>query len=201
MKSKRAGGTQAEKKRQQANVRQWLPLTGIMGYTAKARDGRYLAFLRVQPVNLSLKSENEKKRIVSALHQTLDGLKEPIQIFSIGRPIDLDGYIRQISEKIAAETVPARKNLLKEYLRYTAGLVAEGEAHERRFFVILSRADEASALNAASELASDLLAAGLRTELCDSQEILSLLFCFFNPDKAAAEKIDPPGKALPAIFS
>lgn len=201
MKSKRAGGAEAENKRQVASVRQWLPLTGIMGHTAKARDGRHLAFLRVQPVNLSLKSENEKKRIVSAFSQTLDGLKEPIQLFSISRPIDLDGYIRQISEKITAETNPVKKRLLKEYLRYTSGLVAEGEAHERRFFVILSRADASSALNAASELASDLLAAGLCTELCDSQEILSVLFCFLNPDKAALEKIDPPGKALPAIFS
>lgn len=160
-----------------------------------------MAFLRVAPVNLSLKSDNEKKRVVSALHEAVNGFKEPVQIFSLGRPIDLDGYIRHIGEKITAETNPVKKRLLKEYLRYTSGLVSEGEAHERRFYFVLSREDEKTVLAAAGELAGDLRAAGLESRLCDAQEIMDLLFCFFNPDKAAAEKIGSPGKALPAVYS
>jgi hypothetical protein len=198
-KFKRAGG--ADKERRQTSVRGWLPLDEIRGYTAKAGDGRYSAFLRVVPVNLSLKSDNEKKRVVSALHEAVNGLKEPVQVFSSGRPIDLDGYIRHIGEKSAAETNPVKKRLLKEYLRYTSGLVSEGEAHERRFYFVLSRENEEATLAAAGELAGALRAAGLESHLCDAQEILNLLFCFFNPEKAALEKTGPPSKMLPAVYS
>ncbi|MCL5981989.1 MAG: hypothetical protein M1571_05680 [Firmicutes bacterium] len=57
----------------------------------------------------SLKSDNEKKRVVSALHEAVNGFKEPVQVFSIGRPIDLGRYIRHIGEKTAAETNTVRK--------------------------------------------------------------------------------------------
>ena len=57
---------------QKNSVKEWLPITDIRGQTVKSRNGAYLAFLRISPMNLSLKSENEKRRIVSAFHEVLN---------------------------------------------------------------------------------------------------------------------------------
>ena len=177
---------------QKNSIKEWLPLIDIRGRTAKARSGSYLAFLRVTPINLSLKSENEKRRIVSAFHEVLNGLRDSIQIFSIGRPIDLDVYIRNIGIRIDDETNIIKKRLLKEYVRYASGLVSEGEAHEQRFYIVVSNLDESSVINSAHELNSNLRGAGLESLLCDGQEIMDLLFCFFNPDKLATERAVSP---------
>ena len=185
---------------QKNSVKEWLPITDIRGQTVKSRNGAYLAFLRISPMNLSLKSENEKRRIVSAFHEVLNGVRDPIQIFSIGRPIDLDVYIRNIGKGIDDETNIIKKRLLKEYVRYSSGLVSEGEAHEQRFYIIISKTDEASVISSAHELSNNLQSAGLESYLCEGQEIMDLLFCFFNPDKISTEKAVSPGTLLPPIY-
>jgi len=192
--------TEKEQQAQKNNIKEWLPLIDIRGHTAKSRNGSYLAFLRVAPLNLSLRSENEKRRIVSSFHEVLNGLRDPVQIFSIGRPIDLDVYIKNIGMRIDEETNLIKKRLLKEYVRYASGLVSEGEAHEQRFYLIVSKPDETSVINSAHELSGSLRGAGLESVLCDGQEIMDLLFCFFNPDKLATERSVPPGTLLTPIY-
>ena len=130
----------------------------------------------------------------------MNGVRDPIQIFSIGRPIDLDVYIRNIGKRIDDETNLIKKRLLKEYVRYSSGLVSEGEAHEQRFYIIISKTDEASVISTSHELGNNLQSAGLESYLCDGQEIMDLLFCFFNPDKISTETAVSPGTLLPPIY-
>lgn len=186
---------------QKNTIRNWLPVTEIRGQTAKTREGKYLGFLRITPINISLKSDNEKKRIISAFHEVINGARDGFQIFSIGRPIDLDIYIRFIGDMVTNETNPIKKRLLREYVRYASGLVSEGEANERRFYWILYKSDESSVISAAHELSNNLRNAGLEASLCDGQEIMDLLFCFMNSERAASEKAGLPGIVLPPVYS
>ena len=201
-KSKKPKNTDKEQQAQKNSIKEWLPLIDIRGYTAKSRNGSYLAFLRVSPINLSLKSDNEKHRIVSSFHEVVNGLRDPMQIFSIGRPIDLDIYLKNIGARIDDEPNLIKKRLLKEYVRYASGLVSEGEAHEQRFYIIISKPDESAAIHSANEMINNLSGAGLVSSLCDGQEIMDLLFCFFNPDKLAIERAATPGPLLtPTYFN
>ncbi len=186
---------------QKATIRNWLPIIDIRGQTAKTREGKYLGFLRITPINISLKSDNEKKRIISAFHEVINGVRDEFQIFSIGRPIDLDIYIRFIGDMVSNETNLIKKRLLREYARYASGLVSEGEANERRFYLILSKDDETSTVSAAHELSNNLRSAGLESSLCDGQEIMDLLFCFMNSERTTIEKAGLPGTALPPVYS
>jgi len=181
-------------------VRDWLPITDIRARTIKQKAGGHVAVLRVHPVNMSLKSENEKRRAVAALHEVLNGIKSPLQIFAIGRPIDLDSYLRRLNEKAAEEANQTRKRLLRDYSRYVASVAAGGETAERRFYILLSGEDEAHAIAAAQELMTSLGGAGLVAALCEGPEIMEMLFCFFNPDKAATERIGVQGATLPSLF-
>jgi len=187
-------------KSQKNSVKEWLPIGDIRGHTAKSKNGSYLAFLRITPVNLSLKSDNEKRRIVSAFHEVINGINASFQIISISRPIDLDVYIRFINTRITDEANTVKKRLLKEYVRYASLLVSGGEAHEQRFYIVTSKDDEAAAINGAQELSNNLRGAGLESYLCDGQEIADLLFCFFNPDRVSTEKVMPTGTMLPPKY-
>lgn len=182
------------------SVRDWLPIVDIRSKTIKKKDGCCVAVMRIHPVNMSLKSDNEKKRAVAALHEVLNGIKAPLQIFAIGRPIDLDSYLRRLNEKVTEEPNQTRKRLLREYSRHVASVAAGGETAERRFYLLLSGEDDAHAIGAAQELMTNLSGAGLLASLCDGQEIMEMLFCFFNPDKSATERVGGAGTLLPPIY-
>lgn len=182
------------------SVRDWLPIVDIQAKSIKQREGSAIAVLRVHPINMSLKSENEKKRVVASLHEVLNGIKTPLQIFAIGRPIDLDSYLRRLSDKANEESNQTRKKLLRDYSRYVASVAAGGETAERRFYVLLSAENEAHAVEAAGELMTHLNGAGLASSICDGVEIMEMLFCFFNPDKSATERIGGAGTVLPPMF-
>ena len=188
------------KQEKNSSVRDWLPIADIRPRTIKKRDGSCVAVIRVHPLNMSLKSDNEKKRVVAALHEVLNGIKAPLQIFAVGRPIDLDAYLRHLNEKAADEPNQTRKRLLREYSRHVASVAAGGETAERRFYLLLSGEDDAHTVGAAQELMTSLSGAGLTSSLCDGQEIMELLFCFFNPDKTATERIGGPGAILPPTY-
>lgn len=106
------------------SVRDWLPIADIRPRTIKKKDGSCVAVVRIHPLNMSLKSDNEKKRVVAALHEVLNGIKAPLQIFTIGRPIDLDSYLRRLNEQAVEEPNQTRKRLLREYSRHVASVAA-----------------------------------------------------------------------------
>lgn len=82
----------------------WLPFQDITSSFIYRRDGELVAVLRVEPLNITLKSETEKKRIITAMHEALNGQLEPIQIFCLPRPVDLDTYLERL-QKQARETL------------------------------------------------------------------------------------------------
>jgi len=184
------------------SVQEWLPVIDIAENFIKLKDGRHVSVLKVGPLNIGLKSENEKKRIIHSVFEAINGLKESIQIFSIGRPVDLDHYIHSLQAKSKEEINITKKRLLQEYLKYTASIAAGGEAIERRFFIMLSGMEKDELKAKGHELAVNLEKSGLKVVMCIDQDIIDLLFCFFHPSQAAFER--PPafvGPYLPPIYS
>lgn len=182
-------------------VQDWLPWKDIASEVITRKDGQAVAVLKVEPFNLALKSENEKKRVITAVHEALNGQREAFQILSLGRPVDLDAYLRGLQDLAREINNPARKKLLQEYTRYVAALVASGEALERRYYILLPGKEQAEVLYRAHELASNLGRSGLKAEVCDDQEIVDLLFVFSHPAQAAFERPPAPGPYLPPVLS
>lgn len=188
---------QAEARRKAAQ--EWMPVRDVAGGVLVRRDGAVAAVVRVEPLNLALKSEAEKKRIIGAVHEALNGLRDQIQILSLGRPVDLDAYLRGLEER-ARDADGRRRDLLRAYTRYVAGLAAGGEALERRFYLIVPAAGKQAreeALARARELAGDLGRAGLTARVCEDAEIIDMLFVWSHPAQAAYER--PPERPGPWI--
>ncbi len=187
--------TAEAKQDSKASVQQWLPFKDVADGVVYRRDGGLVSVLRVRPYNFALKSKNEKKRVISAVHEAFNGQREPVQILCLGRPVDLDAYLRHL-ENLSRDLTgkPGRRRLLQNYLRYVSGMVAGGEALERRYYILLphkkgSQARE-EAIQRAFELKEMLEGAGLDVDVCNDQEIIDLLFCFTQPVQAAFER--PP---------
>ncbi|KYH30773.1 hypothetical protein [Neomoorella mulderi] len=181
---------QAEQTAARKAVQDWLPWKDIAGGVITRKDGQAVAVLKVEPINLALKSENEKKRVITAVHEALNGQREAFQILSLGRPVDLDAYLKDLQD-LARETVnTARRKLLQEYTRYVANLVASGEAMERRYYILLPGKEQVEVLQRAHELAGNLERSGLKVKVCNDQEIIDLVFVFSHPAQAAFER--PP---------
>ncbi|CEP67119.1 Uncharacterized [Moorella glycerini] len=183
-------------------VQDWLPWKDIAGGVITRKDDQVVAVLKVEPFNLALKSENEKKRIITAVHEALNGQREAFQIFSLGRPVDLDAYLRGLQDLVRETGNPARKKLLQDYTRYVATLVASGEALERRYYILLPGKEQVEVLQRAHELASNLERSGLKVGVCCDREIIDLIFVFTHPAQAAFER--PPlfaGPYLPPVLS
>ncbi|SHE95676.1 hypothetical protein SAMN02745195_01549 [Thermoanaerobacter uzonensis DSM 18761] len=183
-------------------VQEWLPVKDVAEDMILLKDGRYVCVLKVMPLNISLKSENEKKRIIQTVYEALNGFKDSMQIFSIGRPVDLDSYISYLQTKSKEETNITKKRLLQEYLKYVASIVTSGEAIERRFFIMLSGKEKEELKAKAHELATNLEKSGLKVELAQDQDIIDLLFSFSHPSQSAFERAPAfNGPYLPPIFN
>ena len=183
----------------------WIPVGDIRGSFMVMRDNRLVVALKVEAINISLLSQAERKKIIAALHEVINGFQYPMQWLSLGRSVDLDGYIAQLERKAQETPDFIRKKLLKGYIRQAAEMAAGGDTLERRFYILLSQPLEKYAegelLNRARELAGDLQGVGLKAEICTEREILGLQFTFFHPVQAGYEKApDTPGAYLPPLY-
>ncbi|MTI85631.1 MAG: conjugal transfer protein TraC [Firmicutes bacterium] len=190
-------------KAKKTSVQQWLPLKDVAGDVIHRKDGTVVAVLRVLPYNFGLKSKSEKKRTISAVHEALNGQREPLQILCQGRPVDLDKYLRyleSLTRDRGAVDNPFRRRLLQKYLKYVSDVAAGGEALERRYYILVPQAEgghsREEVIQRAFELKGKLEGAGLTVDVCNEQEIIDLLFCFTHPVQAAFER---PPDVMPKI--
>lgn len=175
------------------STQDWLPFKDIAGHFIYRDDGYLVAVLQIEPLNIVLKSDNEKHRIISAVHEAWNGLQFPTQILSLPRPIDLDQYLGKLQETSRETADITRKRLLQEYIHYVTTVVRGGEALERRYYLLLSQEPGKQAkdelIQHAYELAGNLGRSGLNITVCEDTQILDMMFAFSNPAHAAIESV------------
>jgi len=194
---------QPEQSQQNNSVQTWLPFKDIHGGLIYRKDGGLVAVLRVMPYNLNLQSENEKKRVISSIHEAINGQQEAFQILCIGRPVDLDGYLKALQEKTRDTETFQKRRLLQNYIQYVAGLAAGGEAMERRYYILIPELSKSKQMKEivskrAHELTEKLKRAGLDVNICSDQEIIDLFFTFTHPIQSAFERL--PEVSAPTSF-
>lgn len=180
-------------------VQEWLPVVDVADDLIHRRDGRLVAVIQVEPVNLQLRSPREQERLLAVLHEAINSLQQPAQILSLPRPIDLDGYVQMLRNRLR-EVDRNREHLLRMYTQYVSGLVAGGELQERRFYILLAQSPgpnaPAEVLQRAHDLATRLKQGDLSARVLDDQELFGLLYVWGHPDQAAFER---PPAAPPSV--
>lgn len=198
------GSTSAAEKT--PSTQTWLPIRDIQNGLIYRKDQTVLAAIHVQPVNLNLLSVNERKRRVKRLEEVLNGIDYKFQIFSIGKPVDLDNYIMELDEKRVNTDNPVKKKLLMTYKKQAAAKATSGEALERHFYFILDMGlgkkgvmIEQVLLERAKQLAANLTGADLQSNVCTDSELRTMNFIFTNPAHASFERAPEDFEVIPPV--
>lgn len=99
------------------------------------KDGTIRAVLLVSSINFALKSVDEQNAIVQAYMQFLNGLDFPIQVVIQSRRMNIDEYLRRLSdaEKVQANDLLRRQ--IGDYRDYIKQLVDLGDIMQKKFFI------------------------------------------------------------------
>jgi hypothetical protein len=182
----------AVKIQREQTANQWVPIADIDKNIVYRKDGCLLGMLRVQPLNIDLLSDNEKRRKVEALSEELNGEKENLQIFCIGRPVDLNNYLEWLQDKAKLEQDYTRKRVLKAFIKEASNIASSGETVERRFYIIISKKAEDKAeeelMTRLRDLQYKLSSAELVSSICKDDELLDVYSLFAHPVQASFER-------------
>ena len=185
-----------------AAAQDWLPLADLRDGCLVRPDGATVGGVAVAPLSLALKSENEKRTIISAVHAAVNALTVPWQILSLYRPVDLDAYLAGL-DRLLGDADNRRKTVLRDYLGWVHGLVRSGEAVERRYYILVTRTGDSALLEhrtALPALAEDLQRVrGMRARVLTDADWRELLFLAFHSGQAAYEPV-PDGMRIPPIY-
>lgn len=172
-------------------VQEWLPVIDIQKNVIVTSDS-LVGALRIQPLNILLKSNNEIKSIIQGITGAYNGIFDNIQILALPRPVDLDNYIRMVEGFTRDQNNFLKRKLINQYLNYVRELVASGEATEKRFYILMSEKKGKYALIDLGKkleiLQESFIDAGLTASRCNDRELIDLLFTFSNSSVSAFER-------------
>lgn len=181
-------------KTREKSAQQWIPISDIDGAIVHRKDNLLVAILRVQPENLELLSDNEKKRKIDSLSEELNGETEGLQIFCVGRPVDLNNYLDWLQDKAKMEQDFTRKMVLKGYIQQASQMASSGETTERRFYIIITKPVSVKAeeeiLNRINDLQVKFSQAELKSDICREDELMDVFALFANPIQASFERTE-----------
>lgn len=181
-----------QKQTRERTANQWMPVADIDESIVYRKDSHLVGMLRVQPLNIELLSDRERRNKVSSLTEELNGEKEALQIFCIGRPVDLNNYLEWLQDKAKQENDYTRKRLLKAFVKEASYKASSGDTIERRFYIIVSKPDgkkaEYDLINRLQELKRKLSTVGLNSNICKDDELMDVYALFSHPVQASFER-------------
>ena len=123
------------------SIQAWLPVKNIVGGVVVTKDGRFVKILEVLPVNIYLKSPNDRENIISSYAAWLKIAPDDLQIQARTLPADTADYVERMKEYAAAEPNPACREMIEDNIKEIGQGVAS-DALRHRFFLIFQRLNE-----------------------------------------------------------
>lgn len=117
------------------SVQDYLPIREIQGGVIETTDGRYIKMLEIEPINFTLRSDEEQFNIISTFASWLKISPMRLQFKSITRKADSDKHVAMIRSELERETDAQCRAMGDDYIRLIRD-VGSREALTRRFFLI-----------------------------------------------------------------
>lgn len=117
------------------SIQAWLPIKNIIGGVVITKDNRFVKILEVLPVNIYLKSPNDRQNIISAYASYLRIAPNNIQLEVRTLPTDMAEYIERMRQYAEAEENPACREMIEDNIN-EIGLGIANNAIRHRFFLI-----------------------------------------------------------------
>lgn len=119
------------------SAQRFLDVSEIRDGVVILKDGTLRSVLLVSSVNFALKSLDEQNAIVQAYMQFLNSLDFPIQVVIQSRKMNVDQYIRQLSDNEKTLQNELLKRQIRDYRDFVKQLVQLGDIMQKRFFIVV----------------------------------------------------------------
>lgn len=116
-------------------VQDYLPIKDLKNGIIETADGRYIKILEVDPINFTLRSDEEQFNIISSFASWLKISPMRLQFKSITRKADSDRHIAMVRKELEQEGKPQCREMGEDYIKLIKD-VGSREALTRRFFLI-----------------------------------------------------------------
>lgn len=119
------------------SAQRFLDIAEIRDGVVILKDGSLRAVLLVSSINFALKSVDEQNAIVQAYMQFLNSIDFPVQIIIQSRKMNIDNYLRQLSESEKNLANELLKRQIRDYRDFVKQLVQLGDIMQKRFFIVV----------------------------------------------------------------
>ncbi len=127
----------SRKKAAAAAAQRFVPIADVRSDTLLLKNGGLRAVLRVEPVNVHLKSEDEQKAITAGYQSFVNTLDFPIQVVVRSRRVDVSLYARQLEDRAEKQSNELLKQQTLGYTAFVKKIVDVADIMEKRFYVII----------------------------------------------------------------
>lgn len=128
--SKRAGA----KSEKLEFVQEYLPIKDLRNGIVETTDGRYIKILEVEPINFTLRSDEEQFNIISSFASWLKISPMRLQFKSVTRKADSDKHVAMVRDELDTEDNPQCKELGEDYIKLIKDVGSRGSAHKALLF-------------------------------------------------------------------
>ena len=117
------------------SIQAWLPIKNIIGGVVITKDNRFVKILEVLPVNIYLKSTNDRQNIISSFAAYLKIAPDTLQMVARTLPADTQAYVEQMQRYAENEDHEACREMIEDNIR-EIGLGIASNAMRHRFFLV-----------------------------------------------------------------
>ncbi len=117
------------------SIQAWLPIKNIVGGVVVTRDNRFVKILEVLPVNIYLKSPNDRQNIISSYAAWLKIAPDNIQLEARTLPADTAAYVDRMKDYAEHEENASCREMIEDNIAQIGEGVAS-DAIRHRFFLI-----------------------------------------------------------------
>ena len=117
------------------SIQAWLPVKNIIGGVVITKDNRFVKILEVLPVNIYLKSTNDRQNIISSFAAYLKIAPDDLQMVVRTLPADTQAYVEQMHRYAEHEENEACREMIQDNIQ-EIGLGIASNAMRHRFFLV-----------------------------------------------------------------
>ena len=117
------------------SIQAWLPIKNIIGGVVITKDNRFIKILEVLPVNIYLKSPNDRQNIISTFAAWLKIAPDDLLLSARTLPADTAEYVDRMRQYAKKEENEACREMIEDNIR-EIGLGVASDAIRHRFFLV-----------------------------------------------------------------
>ena len=187
-----------QKSKSKTSSRHQISIKGVRDGILILPGNQYRAILRVSSLNFELKSEDEQDAIIETYESFLNSVGTSLQVLIRTREIDMDKYLKDLSERLDSETEPIYRDQLQNYDEFIRSLISTNKILTRHFYVVVPYS---TTVKTDFELVQEQLSLklgivakgmtriGMHTKELGSLEALDLFYSFYSPTQSKVQPL------------